>query len=65
MAAKRTVRPKFQLSLRVVLILLIALTAGAGTTTLLFAAGMVIAQAALCGISATAAAIPYLDKIIE
>lgn len=65
MTANRTGGPKFELPLRTVLILLIALTAGAGTTALLLAAGIVFAHAALCGIGATAAAIPYLDKIIE
>jgi hypothetical protein len=65
MAAKRTAGPRFQLSLRTVLILLVALTAGAGTTALLSAAGIAFAHATLCGIGTTAATIPYLDNIIE
>lgn len=64
MPANRT-GPKFQLPLRAVTILLIALTAGATTTALLSTAGIVLAHAILFGIGTTAAAIPYLDNIIE
>lgn len=65
MPASRTTGPKFQLSLRAVIILLIALIAGIMTTALLSTAGIAFAHATLCGIGTTAAAIPYLDKIIE
>jgi len=65
MPTNRTTGPKFQLSLRTIIILLVALTAGATTTALLSTAGIVFTHATLCGIATTAAAIPYLDKIIE
>ena len=65
MPANRITGPKFQLSLRAVIILLLALTAGATTTALLSTAGIAFAHATLCGIGTAAAAIPYLDKIIE
>ena len=65
MPANRTTGPKFQLPLRTVTILLMALTAGASTTALLSTAGIAFTHATLCGIGTTAATIPYLDKIIE
>jgi hypothetical protein len=55
MPANRTTGPKFQLSLRAVIILLIALTAGATTTALLSTVGIAFAHAILYGIGITAA----------
>jgi hypothetical protein len=57
--------PKFQLPLRTVLILLLALTAGSVTGLLTFAAGGVLAQAVLAGLGASAAAIYAFDRWIE
>jgi hypothetical protein len=61
----RTNRPTKLFSLRTVVILLLALAAGAVTTVLLWATGVPIVQAVLGGVAASAEALQFLDKIIE
>jgi hypothetical protein len=57
--------PKFQLPLRIVLISLLAVAAGVVTSTLLWAAGAVVAKAVLSGLGVIGAAVLFFDKIIE
>jgi hypothetical protein len=62
----RTSRPtRLQVSVRTVLILLLALAAALVTTILLWATAVPIVLAVLGGIAASAKALQFLDKIIE
>ena len=58
-------RPKVQVSIRTMFILVLALLAGVAASMLAWAAGTPVAQAALVGLGVAALGIPYFDKIIE
>lgn len=57
--------PKVQLSIRTMFIVVLALLAGVAASTLAWAAGAPVPQAALVGLGVVALGIPYFDKIIE
>lgn len=64
-ASRMSEPARLQLSVRTVIIVLLALAAGVVTSGLLWATAVPMAQALLGGIASGAAALRFFDKIIE